>query len=473
MIYEELVNLDEEFARLRNKPIIANGLDIETQEGQERLNALLMLRQEGDSLSTVPSCDKGHLVGGQYEGVICPECGTEVQAALERPLESQLWVLPPTGVMTLINPVAFNILCREFTYDGFDIIYWFCDPSYNPRSPIPPRFQLIDRYGFQRGINNFYMNFDRIIDALRECNLYTPSGPNGMDVFDWIALCRDEIFCTHLPMPSRSGFVVEKAGKRACLDTTITKAIDALRMIVSADNTIMPATLHRKQARVGKALKTLATYYHMFFKDTLGGKGGAFRKHTYGGRTHFSARAVITSICERHAYDDLYMPWGLSVQVLRLHLKNRLMKMGVSPREMYQLLSYATNNYEPTIDDLFKWLINNSTHGRLPCLFQRNPTLGRGSAQNLWVPKIKTDVRDPSFSMSPLALKAPNADFDGDEMNFMLCVDKNMTMRVERLSPHLYVMDLAAPRKLSGYLSMPSPSVSTISNWLDHPNQYQ
>ena len=100
MIYEELVNQDEVFARLRNKPIIANELDIETQEGQERLNLLLMMRQEGDSLSTVPSCDGGHLVGGQYEGVFCHECGTEDQAALERPLESQLWVRPPPGVTT-------------------------------------------------------------------------------------------------------------------------------------------------------------------------------------------------------------------------------------------------------------------------------------------------------------------------------------------------------------------------------------
>lgn len=408
MIYEQLINLDEDFSALRNTPIIANDLDIITQEGQERLNALLLLRQEGDSLSTVPSCDKGHLVGGQYEGVICPECGTEVQAALERPLESQLWIRPPTGITTLINPAAFTILCREFTYDGFDIIYWFCDPSYTPRSTIPPRFQLIDRYGFHRGINYFHANFDQIVSALRECGLFTPSGPTGLDIFDWIELCRDEIFCTHLPMPSRSGFVVEKAGKRACLDTSITKCIDALRMIVTADAGIMPATLYRKQVRVAKALRTLSNYYFTFFKDTLGGKGGAFRKHVYGGRTHFSARAVITSICERHKLDDLYMPWGLSVQVLRLHLKNRLMKMGVSPREMHQMLSFATNNYEPTIDELFKWLVTNSTNGRLPCLFQRNPTLGRGSAQNLWVPKIKTDVRDPSFSMSPLALKAPN-----------------------------------------------------------------
>jgi|JI8StandDraft_2_1071088.scaffolds.fasta_scaffold00137_81 hypothetical protein len=472
MIYEELVNLDEEFARLRNTPIIANELDVETQEGQEHLNALLMMRQEGDSLSTVPSCDGGHLVGGQYEGVFCHECGTEVQAALERPLESQLWVRPPPGVTTLINPVAFNILCREFTYDGWDIIYWFCDPSYNPRTPAPPRFQMIDQYGFQRGINSFHANFDRIISALRECGLYSPSGPDGLDVFDWIEMCRDDIFCTHLPMPSRSGFVVEKAGKRACLDTSITKAIDALRMIVSASNTISPPTMYHKQARVAKAIRTLSNYYQGFFKDTLGGKGGAFRKHIYGGRTHFSARAVITSICERHKYDDLYMPWGLSVQVLRLHLKNRLLRMNVSPREIYQILSYANNNYDATIDKLFRGLIENSTHGRLPCMFQRNPTLGRGSAQGLWVPKIKTDVRDPSFSMSPLALKAPNADFDGDEMNFLLSVDKDMTFRLERLSPHLYAIDLATPRKLSGYLQMPSPSVSTISNWLNHPNQY-
>lgn len=55
---------------------------------------------------------------------------------------------------------------------------------------------------------------------------------------------------------------------------------------------------------------------------------------------------------------------------------------------------------------------------------------------------------------------------DGDEMNLMLVLDTYMFERLRRLEAHHYALDLEAPRKISGYLSMPAPVVATATNWL-------
>ena len=55
-------------------------------------------------------------------------------------------------------------------------------------------------------------------------------------------------------------------------------------------------------------------------------------------------------------------------------------------------------------------LIAEAPNQRIPVIFQRNPTLHRGSAQLLYITKVKKDPRDITISLSVLVLSAPNAD---------------------------------------------------------------
>jgi hypothetical protein len=48
----------------------------------------------------------------------------------------------------------------------------------------------------------------------------------------------------------------------------------------------------------------------------------------------------------------------------------------------------------------------------------------------------------------------------------MLILDKEMDKHLERLSPHLGVLDLDKPRSISKYIVMHSPLLATISNWM-------
>jgi len=478
LIHLELVNLDDVYHSLRNSPVLANHQDVTTEAGKEALNRLIFDRYEGDSLNILPSCNCGHLIGGQYEGIECPECETICQSTMDRPLESLIWLKAPTGITRLMNPTAWIMLSDALTVSNFNMLEWFCDPSYKPTGKFHPKFQKLDSYKFERGLNYFYENFDKIMDAIFSLRIHKLSGPDGDDIVHWVRMNRNSIFCEYLPMPSKVGFVVETGGAGTFIDKTITLAVDALRTIIGIENPVVPLTGFRRQARATRAIKTLAEYYLKFFKDTLGGKPGIFRKHVFGGRIHYSGRAVISSISEPHDYEELHLPWSLSVQLFKTHLTNKLLRGSedrepMSPNQIERLLRESTLQYNEIIDNLFKELIREAPHKGIPCLFQRNPSLARGSAQQLFITKVKTDVRVTTISFSTLCLKAPNADYDGDEMNLMLILDKVMYVRLSRMAPHLGAFDLGEPRKLSGNLAIPAPVVATIANYLDHPDQYE
>jgi hypothetical protein len=55
-----------------------------------------------------------------------------------------------------------------------------------------------------------------------------------------------------------------------------------------------------------------------------------------------------------------------------------------------------------------------------------------------------------------------------DALNGIIILDLKTLKRLDRLKPHLYVLDLMKPRKISGYVKLPAPVISTIGNWLDN-----
>lgn len=93
----------------------------------------------------------------------------------------------------------------------------------------------------------------------------------------------------------------------------------------------------------------------------------------------------------------------------------------------------------------------------------------RGSTQQFRITKVKTEVHVNTVSMSVLVLKAPNADFDGDQLNLILLLDREITEATSRLAPHLWVLSPDEPHELSGNLELQGPVVDTVVSWM-HQN---
>jgi hypothetical protein len=246
-------------------------------------------------------------------------------------------------------------------------------------------------------------------------------------------------------------------------------------MVTSIKNSLEDLPISRLEARTVKVICNFARFYRAFSEETLSQKSGILRKHVFGIRLHFTARAVITSISTNHNYDDLHIPWNVAVQLFSIHLTNKLYRLGYTPREVERHLREHSLRYCPILDRLLKELIAESPYVGIPCLLQRNPSLARGSAQQLFITKVKTDhdpitmlCTDNTFSLSVLILVGYNADFDGDELNLLLINDNEMYKGACRLAPHFSTLDVTEPRKLSTNLKMPVPVSSTINEFFYH-----
>jgi hypothetical protein len=53
-----------------------------------------------------------------------------------------------------------------------------------------------------------------------------------------------------------------------------------------------------------------------------------------------------------------------------------------------------------------------------------------------------------------------------DEVNCMLPLDMFLTDELRSLEPHHSTLSMAAPREISGNLSMPKPVIASISHWI-------
>lgn len=429
----QIANLEEVFHKSTTDPIIVNNFDVSLEEEKKRLNRLIYTRYEGNTLELVPSCACGHTKTEFYINMTCEVCGTTVMSVTERPVESVLWLMPPKGVETFFNPQVWFILSDALTYGGINLLEWLCNPNMAMPAQVPEEARRLRGLGLERGINVVYQRWDEYVQILFKHKLWGKTQAKQYIMLDFIQQNRRAIFTRYLPVPSKLTFVTEQRGRRTSFDTSMTDAIEAVRTISAVEFSQVPQSLKTRQARAVDAIVQMSRYHQEFFENNVGGKPGLARKHVFGGRLHYSFRGVISSLSDNHHYAELHMPWSMSVMVYQTHLEAKMMQRGMSPQEMITHLREHTLQYSPLLDELFTELIAESPYtlgqidptGRspdrpgLPVLFNRNPTLVRGSIQHLLVTKIKSgtpehrDISDNTISMSVLSLKAPNADFDG------------------------------------------------------------
>lgn len=411
MITLEFVNFEELIVQSPVDPIFIDDFDTSDTEQKEKLNKLLYTRYGSDSLDPIPSCGCGELVGQEHVGDRCPTCHVACTPAIERPLEPILWLKVPEGVDAFISPMFWIMLDDATSITNFNIMSWLCDPYYIPKSVAHRQAEKFLSLNIPRGINYFYQNFDDIIALLHEKRLIKRGADDiNDDLLLAIKQYRDCIFTRFLPVPNRHSFIVEDTNAGTYTDTNMTYALDACHMISSINSAVVPLGVKYRESRVTKAIQKLSSYYLSFIKDSLQPKEGWFRQHVYGSRLHFTARAVISSLHENHHYEELHIPWGVGVQLLKMHLTNKLLKRGMSPKEITSFLFHHVKKYHPLLDELFKELIRESPYMGIPVTFQRNPSLQRGSAQAFYITKVKENPEINTISFSVLALSAPNAD---------------------------------------------------------------
>lgn len=474
-----IIDLDELFNTLPRPPIIANHFNIDSESDREEINRLILTQYGSDFLEIEPSCDCRVTKGGDVEGITCPHCGTVVVPVTERQLEPSVWLALPQGVKAFINPKVYTILSNELTVSKFNILEHLVNPNAMGPDTKNPTVLKYMRLNIPRGINYFFDNFNEIIGILLKENILQRDADDKMghqgsvtSLMAFLNIYRDMIFCHHLPLPTKLMMITEQTMTTTFASSNIFKAVDAARTIAGAENN-PGLPIKTLQAKAMKANALMAEYNEHCFHEFFDQKDGWFRQHIFGTRSHFTFRAVINSNTDMHNYWELHIPWALAVMVFRDHLASKLMKGSPatggrrwSLKETQSLLDENTLRYNPVLDALFKELIAEAPGGRIAVLFNRNPSLLRGSMQLLYITKVKPQVEVRSISLSVLTLRSLNADFDGDALNGLLILDNRQLRRLNRLEQHHTVLDTNRPRALSQAMKMPEQIVATTASHL-------
>jgi hypothetical protein len=470
-VYAEVVDHDEMLAAHTGKIVFANDFNTSNADDKEEFNrALYSHYEDADAIENSASCECEHLDTAHQIGVICEICNTPVVSTSNRPIVPSMWIRAPEGVLSLISPELLIMLSGHMSGKEFDFLAYFMDASYqfdldaiSSKETARKANRLMQR-SFDRGLNNFIMNFDDIMRFCMESNIISLG---KQEFAQFLFQNKAHLFPQVIPVPSKLCFVVESTTSGVYIDKPIGAAIDAALTMGTIKHSPIPLKTITVQNRTAKALLLMATFHENYDKQRIAQKPGLARRHVLGGRLNFTARAVITSISGIHWYDELHIPWGVACQLFKYHLINKLTgpRYDMTTQEALGFIYSNVLQYNPVLDALFKELIEEAPNKGPACTFHRNPTLQRGSTQQFFITRVKDNINDNSISMSVLVLKAPNADFDGDQLNLTLMPDNYLTEATERIAPHTWVLSIDDPHEISGNLELQGPALETIINW--------
>lgn len=419
-IHLEVVDIEEVYKKLRDKPIIINDYATTSITDKGYIKDLIYTKYDNDVLSSVPRCNcpanADPIIGADRVGEFCNKCNSRVATRFSDELQSILWVRSPDKVAPFINPRIWQAIKIALGNRRVDILYWLCNTSYNLKSNVKPTILIkIEELGIKQGYNNFVKNFDRYLFLISEMKEFRRK-PAMKSLLKFIEANRSKLFTRYLPLPNRALFVVEPTSvEKTYMDLIGIGAIDAIAVMTSIDVPGQTVALYARENRTAKFLSNMCAYQENYLRKNIAKKAGSYRKHNIASRMAPSFRAVITSITEPHDFEQIIIPWNIAMTIFQPHLENILMKNGFTANEILETFNRYINRYDERLYKLMMKIIYDYTEKGFPTLWNRNPTLGRSSILMMFISDIKKDVNDPTVSMSIGAVVFFNADFDGKQ----------------------------------------------------------
>jgi len=412
-ITQRYKNMDAFFRFTDGDKIIINDLSYIDSKDMDYIQSKLTTVYDNASISTIPSCDCGALKSKYLLGVECQECST-VCVDPRDAKQPVLWFGKLADNLPLVNPAFWNSL-TSIMPGKLDGLRWLSDPTYNPAVNIPNYLLLIhkDIMGDTREYSLLIDRLPAILDYLViSPDVTSKSGKDGIvKLRHYYAKYNKDILSTYLPLPNKKQFVIENTTKGKYTNLVLGDAID---IVTNWLRNASPEVNHKRQSIATATLvHRLSKMYLKQYSDFLVSKQGSFRKHVYGGRSHFTFRTVISAATGKHKVTELVPPWVVLVTVFRPHVLNRLVRRGYSYMAADKLLTRAISVYDPVIDEIQRELIAESPFEQgIPCIMNRNPSLMQGSALAMYIPRFNTDPKTLVTTLSPLLAKMPNYDYD-------------------------------------------------------------
>lgn len=412
----ELVNYDKMFYDDPDAFVIECGADTVLVKDQMSQHKLLFFQDGSKDLSNISSCECGHVTGNYMAGSICPLCHTEVRTNFAEELKFKAWLEIPDFLPPLLHPEVYLVLDNwlgSFSKSEGRIL----EVLLNPDLPLPEEYRGILGQGFWF----FYKNFNKIVNffATQYKKLNTPEyRKKTVYILQFLEKNADRLFLRHIPSLNSSLHLSTQSGSITYSDNVVKYIIQAkieLNQLIYVHFNA-PYAENYVDKRMNAVYNAFREYTTAILNEKILKKAGFIRKHLLGARMYYSGRAVIVPIFDVHEYDEIYMPWLMGVQALKLEIINVLMnRMHKTEREALEIHEKALARFDPVVYGIMNTLIAEcpcvTASGKktgLPILMGRNPSLRLGAIFLLFATKIKSEFDDATIGISALISSAPN-----------------------------------------------------------------
>jgi len=370
-VVQKWLNADEYYLRSEGDKIIVNDLNFYSVNDLELVNNNLMTIYNTDVLSTIPECDCGETKGRFKRGKICDVCGTKVKELNEK-VHPLLWLFKLENDLQFINP-DFWLSLRTVLYKNVDMLRWMSDPKYNPPVTMPVYIEGIKGILKERSYRNLVAQLGEVLEYLTEHSYFKKEKKQKKLqklLNDWNSK-KDVLLSDYLPIINKRLFVMENTTKGKFTNLAVAGVIDVVMSWIKA---VSEETTPKKRDNLtATTVSKLADLYYTYFDKHAVKKVGIFRKHVYGGRSHFTFRSVIVPQIGPHHYQEIHVPWTIFISTYRPYILNYMMKDKIPYNKASELLFASVKRYSKYVHGIINTIIASSKYELgLPVLGLRN-----------------------------------------------------------------------------------------------------
>ena len=369
-------------------------------------------------------CKCGALVGKCYDGMVCNQCGTEVQYH-DIDLKKTGWII--LNKYECMSPIYQAKLADALgKFEGERVLDKIIEMEYKDGEEITytdKELANIKKHPFtKKGAIWLSKNIDEVLD------FYEKRKPSKAKAFHELRTEKDRMFTHCIPVFTsllRTEMPGEKGGKeyKLKINTCYKAIIRTVNAINSLTDEISPTdefgindlTINSIDILLGSLYKEIDKIFEITYQD-LTNKNGIITSKVLGGRYNFSARNIIIPSARsgRLDSDEIEISYVAFMELYRYEIQNLYAKMyDATPTQANSAWKKAINHFDERFYNVIDSMLHDPEYkGKLGVLINRNPSINYGSFIYVHIVSVKRDFSDKTLTISTHVLTPLNADFN-------------------------------------------------------------
>ena len=457
--------------RLGSSILLLNELG-NSQDEIDALNMQIATTLNGD-MTIRPSCVCRKTVAPLSSNVVCDVCNTKVTNSTDKEIEPIIFLKSPKGIDNLLLPIFVMYFVQAFNYTKFDTFKYLTDPKFKIKDKNNVFVADILACKIPRGWNYFINNTLEIMETLAE---NVDKLKKSQKVADTIQVFKDnqnDILCDSICFTSNSLFIIERNGTGAWLDSKNVILHNSISGFAGID--LMP-TLVDRQRCLSVNYSLLITHMLELMRKNFKGRNGYFRASLVAAKGIYIGRAVAAGITDPLKYDEIELPWGILIAMLRTHIVSVLLR--TDPQMTYcdklNFVRESINVPNAKMKNIISELLNNANGGKgLAVIVQRFPSLQTGSFMLMYCKNHGSNPRDNAIKFPLPSTRSSNLDFDGDSTHVSLLVTCDLADGFRNMEYHTNCLDPLMPKKLNNNVALTNETYTNVISRNDYYNAHQ